>query len=237
MSLDLLRPSLPPSNGAGRRLSALPISVAAHIVAVLVLVVVPLLATGALPQPPGERVEWSTIPAMPTVPPPSTPSRPTTAAVPTGNPNAAPVEAPSGIAPDDGLQRVTAAEDPGLRSGVVDGVADGRLPLAPAVSDVPPPPPVPAGPLRSGVRAPTKILDVRPSYPEPARAAKVEGVVIIEAVIAPDGTVRDARVLRSRPLLDAAALDAVRQWRYTPTLLNGVPVAVVITVTVNFTLR
>jgi protein TonB len=65
----------------------------------------------------------------------------------------------------------------------------------------------------------------------------VEGVVIIEATISPDGRVQDARVLRSIPLLDAAALDAVRQWEYSPTLLNGTPVPVVITVTVVFRLR
>ena len=61
--------------------------------------------------------------------------------------------------------------------------------------------------------------------------------MIIEARIEGDGHVSDARVLRSIPLLDAAALDAVKQWQYTPTLLNGVPVPVIMTVTVNFTLH
>jgi protein TonB len=61
--------------------------------------------------------------------------------------------------------------------------------------------------------------------------------VIIEAIIGPDGRVQEAKVLRSIPLLDAAALDAVRQWQFTPTLLNGVPVPVIMTVTVNFTLQ
>ena len=61
------------------------------------------------------------------------------------------------------------------------------------------------------------------------------GVVTIEATIGPDGKVIDAKVVRSVPLLDQAALDAVRQWEYTPTLLNGVPVPVVVTVTINFT--
>jgi protein TonB len=72
--------------------------------------------------------------------------------------------------------------------------------------------------------------------PLPARA-NVEGVVIIEAVIAVDGTVRDARVLRSVPLLDRAALDAVKQWRYAPTRLGGVAVPVIVTVTVQFRLQ
>ena len=65
----------------------------------------------------------------------------------------------------------------------------------------------------------------------------MQGVVIIEATIGPTGAVQDARILRSIPLLDAAALEAVRQWEYRPTLLNGVPVAVLMTITVNFTLR
>jgi protein TonB len=74
-------------------------------------------------------------------------------------------------------------------------------------------------------------------YPDDALAARIQGVVILEAVIAPSGSVSDARVLRSVPGLDQAAVDAVRQWEFTPTLLNGVPVAVIMTVTVNFTLR
>jgi protein TonB len=61
--------------------------------------------------------------------------------------------------------------------------------------------------------------------------------VILEAVIAEDGSVRDVRVLRSIPLLDAAAMEAVRQWRFSPTLLNGEPVPIVMTVTVAFRLR
>ena len=65
----------------------------------------------------------------------------------------------------------------------------------------------------------------------------MQGVVIVEAVISTTGHVVEARILRSVPLLDQAALDAVRQWRYTPSLLNGVPVPVVMTVTVTFTLK
>jgi protein TonB len=67
-------------------------------------------------------------------------------------------------------------------------------------------------------------------------SAHVQGVVIIEATIGSDGRVQNARVLRSIPLLDEAALDAVKQWRYEPTLQNGVPVPVIMTVTVQFTL-
>jgi protein TonB len=92
-------------------------------------------------------------------------------------------------------------------------------------------------PLRIGgkIHAPKKIKDVKPVYPAIAQSARVAGVVTIEATIGPDGKVIDARVVRSIPLLDQAALDAVRQWEYTPTLLNGVPVPVLVTVTINFT--
>jgi len=92
-------------------------------------------------------------------------------------------------------------------------------------------------PVRVGgrIKAPTKIKDVKPVYPAIAQSARVAGVVTIEATIGFDGKVVDAKVVRSSPLLDQAALDAVRQWEYTPTLLNGVPVSVLVTVTVNFT--
>jgi TonB family protein len=111
------------------------------------------------------------------------------------------------------------------------------------VPSPPPPPPAPtAGPLRplrvgdSGVRPPRKLVNVSPVYPPAARDAKVQGVVILETVIGVDGTVARTGVVRSIPLLDQAAMDAVRQWRFEPTLLNGVPVEVEMVVTINFTL-
>jgi protein TonB len=87
------------------------------------------------------------------------------------------------------------------------------------------------------IKEPQRIAYIAPLYPEVARTARVQGMVILEAVIGPDGIVRDVRVLRSHPLLDEAAMAAVRQWRYTPTLLNGLPVPVVMTVTVTFRLQ
>src|SRR5215472_8387491 len=97
----------------------------------------------------------------------------------------------------------------------------------------------PAQPVRVGgnVPPPKKVKDVRPDYPALAQSARVQGVVIIEATIGPDGRVQDARVLRSIPLLDASALEAVTQWEFTPTTLNGMPVPVIMTVTVNYTLQ
>jgi len=153
------------------------------------------------------------------------------------NPAAAPVEAPSEIKPETGIEAgpeggVAGGVEGGVPGGVVGGVVGG-------LPEAPPPPPPPQAPVRVGgnIRPPQKIKDLRPVYPSIAQSARVQGVVIIEATIGPDGKVKDARILRSIPLLDQAALDAVRQWEFTPTLLNGVPVPVIMTVTVNFTLQ
>ena len=121
----------------------------------------------------------------------------------------------------------------------------------------PPPPPPPAAPasalllspmfdanvarlhpIRVGanVKPPTKVRDVKPEYPDEARAKKVQGVVILEVLIDEDGSVADARILRSIPDFDEVALGAVKQWKFVPTLLNGQATALLMTVTVNFTL-
>jgi protein TonB len=93
-----------------------------------------------------------------------------------------------------------------------------------------------AAPVRVGgqIKPPTKVKDVTPVYPAIARSARVAGAVVIAATIDEEGKVIDAKVVRSVPLLDQAALDAVQQWEYMPTLLNGVPVPVLVTVTINF---
>jgi protein TonB len=85
------------------------------------------------------------------------------------------------------------------------------------------------------VRPPIRIKEVAPVYPAIAQSARVQGDVVIEATIDEEGNVADARVVKSVPMLDQAALDAVRQWQYRPSLLNGVPTAIVTTVTVKFT--
>lgn len=82
-----------------------------------------------------------------------------------------------------------------------------------------------------------KLTDVAPRYPPAAREARVEGTVIVEATIGVDGTVAPFRVIRSIPLLDQAALDAVRQWRFAPVLFDGTPVSLVVTLTVPFMIR
>jgi protein TonB len=93
-------------------------------------------------------------------------------------------------------------------------------------------------PVRVGgsIKPPVKVRDVKPVYPPVAIESRVQGVVIIEIVVDTAGFVSDGKILRGQPLLDQAALDAVRQWQFQPTLLNGAPVPVIMTVTVNFTL-
>lgn len=93
-----------------------------------------------------------------------------------------------------------------------------------------------AVPVGGKIKQPTKTKDVKPVYPAEAQSAKVSGTVIIEATIGADGKVINAKILRSVAKLDQAALDAVKQWEYSPTLLNGKPVPVKMTVTVTFKL-
>ncbi|MEO7192116.1 MAG: M56 family metallopeptidase [Vicinamibacterales bacterium] len=125
-----------------------------------------------------------------------------------------------------------------FRDGVAATTAQGE-----AFGSAPPPPPPgmsgPSRPIRVGgnIRPPLRLKNVSPIYPAEARAAGIQGMVILEAVIGTDGAVKDARVVKSVPGLDDAARAAVLQGVYMPTLLNGQPVEVLMTATVNFTLN
>jgi protein TonB len=132
---------------------------------------------------------------------------------------------------------VSGGTEGGVVGGTIGGVVGGEL--GGTVGGVlGAPPPAPSGPVRVGgqIHAPSKLSNVSPVYPPMAKQARVEGTVILEATISPLGRVTDVKVLRGIPLLDNAAIDAVRQWHYSPTRLNGTPVPVVMTVTVNFRL-
>ncbi|MCM3879414.1 MAG: energy transducer TonB [Vicinamibacterales bacterium] len=223
-----------PSADASRKWYTLPLSFLVHTIVIGVLIVVPLVATDVLPEP---RVMLNylvpTISAVPVAPPPA-PRRiqaVDTAAV---NADAAPVNAPIGIGRETALE-VEREVVAGTSDGLVEGLGAGR-----GIFDAPPPVHEPdAQPARvsSGIKPPTRIKDAPPVYPDIARRARVQGVVILEAIIGADGRVQQARVLRSIPLLDQAAMDAVQSWQYTPTLLNGRPVPIIMTVTVNFRLE
>jgi TonB family protein len=113
----------------------------------------------------------------------------------------------------------------------------GLMPLPPPPGQVSADAADPALRVGGDIQAPMKRRNVSPVYPQDAQDARVQGVVIIEARIERDGTVSRARVLRSIPMLDQAAVEAVQQWEFTPTLVNGAAVPVIMTVTVNFTLQ
>jgi protein TonB len=136
---------------------------------------------------------------------------------------------------ESGIVSEPASMGVGKLDGLFDEIGAG------VVSIEPPPPIAPARgePIRPGgdIRPPVRIRNVVPVYPTLAKRSRVQGVVVIEAIIGADGKVDNARVIRSIPLLDDAALKAVRSWEYTPTLLNGQPTPVIMTVTVQFTLN
>jgi len=136
-------------------------------------------------------------------------------------------QVPTSYAPPDSI-----GEGP-TGIGVPDGVGPPTI-----ATPLPPEPPRPQGPVRVAQlpESPRKIADARPVYPELARQIRREGTVILEAVLDTNGYVTQLRVIRSVPLLDQAALDAVRQWRYAPSMYYGRPVSVLMTITVRFTL-
>lgn len=125
----------------------------------------------------------------------------------------------------------------GSVGGWVDGVLNGSLDGAPfgVLHGLP----KQQGPiyLDGGVRPPERITFVKPEYPEVARKSRVEGKVILELVVGRTGDVEEVKVLRSDPLFDQAAVDAVVRWKYRPALQGGRAVKVYLTVVVEFDLR
>jgi len=149
------------------------------------------------------------------------------------------VSAPSVPAQQPSSSGNAGAGAPSNAAEATRAAAPPRASATPRATPAPPPSPPPVTPVRVGgqIAQPRRTKGVQPTYPAAAQAARVQGVVILEATIGTNGKVQDAKVLRSIPMLDEPALEAVRQWEYTPTLLNGVPVPVIMTVTVNFELK
>jgi protein TonB len=153
----------------------------------------------------------------------------------------APIAAPSSVTPETGAERTVGpaadiSEPGGVVGGTPGGVIGGVIGAAPTGNGQPG---APGQIVRVGaeIKAPRKIKDARPIFPETALSGRAQGVVLIEAVIGPDGKVREAKVVHSVAPFDGAALDAVRQWEYEPSLLNGVVVSIVMTVAVRFSLQ
>jgi protein TonB len=216
---------------------SVPVSIVVHLVVLLVLVVIPL-ASDLVPPIPVITMR-SYVLAEPLPPPPPPVPRTVASRAPAPSRDAAPTSAPPTITPERPAPPAFAPMAP-IEGGVpsdLGGMAGG---VTPPIGAPPPAPPTPPpGPVRAAQlpELPRKIVDVHPLYPEMARSARVEGTVILEAVLDTSGHVTQLRVLKSVPLLDQAALDAVRQWKYTPSIYYGRPVSVLLTITVRFTLQ
>jgi protein TonB len=216
-----------------------PVSICAHVVVVIAVVIVPLAAEVEWPTPAPLHslvASMKAVPVTPSVVPPAAARRPG---------RAPDVRMPSRLEPEPKTPHVSSGHT-GPDTPVDDGIGpvDSGVPIglgSGIAEPFPPPPPIAEAPVpvRPGgsIREPKKIFDVPPVYPVIASTARVEGMVILEAVISERGGVERVKVLRSVPLLDAGAIEAVKQWRYTPTLLNGTPVPVLMTITITFMLH
>jgi protein TonB len=244
----------PPRRSRSQQIVTFAMSIAAHTAIVGGLLILPLLYfNDQLPKPP-DMLAFVVASAPPPPPPPPAPAAapqkpqpvkpkaaPTPAPAPQPvTPSLAPVVAPSEITAPPLLPPVPAREIAGLEGGVIGGLPGGvvgGMPMAPPPPP-PPPPPAPAKPVRVGgeIAEPRLVHRVQPEYPQIAIDAKKEGVVILEATVDANGAVQQVRVLRSEPLLDKAATDAVKQWRYAPLELNGTAHPFILTVTVSFNL-
>jgi protein TonB len=226
---------------AGRRFGTVFLSIVLHAAVIGAFIVVPLLYySDQLPSPPEMVKAFVAAPPPPAPPPPPPPpaaAPPPQPVATTGQRPLAPVEAPPKVAPEvappapsNGSVGVPGGVAGGIAGGVVGGTVGG-------IPDAPPAPP--QAPVRVGgnIKAPAQTHNVKPDYPPMAKAAHVSGVVIIEATVGKDGAVESARVLRGNPLLNQAALDAVKQWRYSPLMLNGQATPFILTVTVTFALQ
>ena len=222
-----------------------------HITILAALIIVPLYTTGTVQLHKYEDTLLVAPPAAPPPPPPSagrpvaphiTPTRPKLTY--TQGKLTAPVSIPKTIS----LDNTTAAPDlAGVEGGVPGGVAGGQLGgslggvIGGTGTSIPIPPPQQPAVKRivrvgSNLKAPRQTLSVQPQYPALARQTHLSGTVVVDAVIDEHGNVVGARALSGHPLLIPAALNAVLQWKYEPTLLNGTPVAVEMEVTVHFAL-
>ncbi len=229
--------------------ASIPLAYVAESMLVGVLVLVPLIYTQALPKL-GLMVEH--IPPPPGPPPartevqptPPAPHRPTQGAF-TAPPSIPPVIVAIVDAPEP--PQTGAVPGPGVPGGVPggrpDGVMNGVIDSALGGKEPPPPPPVVRAaqkqqPYRVGgdIIAARALYQPRPVYPPLAMMARIQGTVVLQAIIGKDGTIQDLKVLSGHPLLVQAALDAVRTWRYQPTLLNTEPVEVLTEIDVKFTL-
>ncbi|HET8925162.1 MAG TPA: energy transducer TonB [Candidatus Acidoferrum sp.] len=212
-----------------------------------ILILIPLIYTEALP-----KTMMATMLTAPPPPPPPPPP-PAPAQIVHVKPqahlmDAGKLMAPKVIPKEVKIIKEDAEPDMGAMGavgGVPGGVAGGQMGgviggVIGGMGGAPPPPrPKQTGPLRVGgnVQAARIVNRVQPVYPPLARQTRISGTVRLHAIIGKDGTIQQLEVMSGHPLLQQAALDAVRQWRYQPTLLNGEPVEVDTTIDVIFSLN
>jgi len=228
---------------AGRKSATFFISLILHSALVVGVLVLPLLYYDALPSQEALRAFFVQPLEMAPPPPPPPPPPAARAAVVRQAPKVdiqpstafvAPIEVPDEIIPEEAL-------DLGIEGGVAGGV-EGGVPggvVGGVVGGLPTAPPPPARVVRIGgnIKQPRKIRNVDPVFPELAIASRISALVILEAEVDVRGHVKHVKVLRGHPLFDQSAMEAVKQWRYQPLLLNGEPTGFILTVTVNFNLR
>jgi len=222
-----------------------------HFVILATLIIVPLYTTETIQLRDYEQTPLVTLPAPPPPPPPAA-VRAVAPHATTMRPNLSytlgKVTPPASIPRTVWLDSAAAAPDlGGVVGGVPGGVAGGQLDgslggvIGGTGTSTPIPPPQQPAVKRivrvgSSLKAPRQTFSVQPEYPVLARQTHVSGTVVVNAVIDEHGNVVGARALNGHPLLIPAALKAVLQWKYEPTLLNGTPVAVEMEVTVHFNL-
>ncbi|HLE61000.1 MAG TPA: TonB family protein [Thermoanaerobaculaceae bacterium] len=221
-------------------LLALPIALAIHVLALGGYVIAQMWAVPEIPEPPIQVSFYQAPPPPPPPPPPPKPAAPQPKPV-VQQAAPQPVVQPIAIPDKPAMPGSGDVDDGGVEGGVEGGVAGGIPGGVPGgvVGGVP------GGivdepPIRIGgeVVPPELINKVQPVYPEIARKARVQGVVIVEAIIDKQGNVTEGRVLRGLPMgVSEAAVAAIGRWKYKPAILNGRPVAVYLTVTVTFTLQ
>jgi protein TonB len=233
----------PHSLAKGRSLT-LTISLVLHSVLIAASILVPLIFfTEALPATDLQvRAFFAAPPDVP-VPPPPPPPPPAGVQVvrrapaePLAEPGKfiAPIEVPTELpAPEEGLDLGIEGGMPGgVEGGVPGGVLGG---VVGGIVAAPPPPPRVVR-IGGGIVAPKLVKQVKPVYPQLAVMSRAKGLVILEATVDVRGHVKSVRVLRSQVLFDEAAVEAVKQWRYQPLLLNGEPTEFILAVTMYFDL-
>jgi protein TonB len=224
-------------DGLRRHLTgAVPVSIGLHLVALFLFLVIPLTAKIVLPMVSVDLPEYVKLAPMPP-PPPEVAPPPPRGAVRTPVPSTVPTSAPPTIEPEPLATPHYAPPGSDPTAGFPPGTV-GEIGVSPP-SVLMPPVVQKTGPVRVADLpvAPRKTVDARPVYPDIARLARVQGTVVMEAVLDPTGRVTQLRVIRSVPMLDQAAMDAVRQWRYTPSTYGGQAVSVLMTITIRFTLQ